>query len=75
MIERDGKNLRQVYHSNSASIADVIFSPDGNYVLLQDDDATGRHIFVVDLSTLEQHMLQAPDLPLNWSWLAPSWKP
>lgn len=74
VIERDGKNLRQVYHSNSASIADVIFSPDGKYLLLQDDDATGRHIFVVNLSTLEQHMLQAPGMPLNWWWLFPSWR-
>ncbi|MEO8355561.1 MAG: hypothetical protein ABI621_06585 [Chloroflexota bacterium] len=75
MIGSDGRNLQQVYHSNSSSIADITFSPDGKYLLLQDDDATGRHIFIVDLSTLEQHMIQVPDLPLDRWWLAPSWRP
>ena len=74
IIGRDGRDLQQVYHSNSASVAEILFSPDGKYLLLQDDDATGRHIFVVELSTLEQHMLQVPHLPLDWWWLAPSWR-
>ena len=73
-IDSDGRGLQQIYHSRSASIADVIFSPDGNYLLFQDDDAAGRHIFVVDLVTLQQHMLQAPNLSLDWWWLAPSWR-
>ena len=74
IIDSDGRGLQQIYHSRSASIADVIFSPDGNYLLFQDDDAAGRHIFVVDLVTLQQHMLQAPNLSLDWWWLAPSWR-
>ena len=74
VIGLDGRNLQQVYHSNSASVTDVIFSPDGKYLLMPDDDPTGRHIFVVNLSTLEQHMLQAPGLRLDWWWLMPSWK-
>ena len=75
VIERDGRNLQQVYHSNFASISDIIYSPDGKHLLLQDDDATGRHLFVINLATLEQHMIQPPSLPLDWWWLAPSWKP
>jgi len=74
IIGRDGRDLQQVYHSNFASIAELVFSADGKYLLLQDDDATGRHIFIIDLSTLEQHMLQIPNLPLDWWWLAPSWR-
>jgi len=75
IIGRDGRNLQQVYHSAFGSIATIAFSPDGQHLLIQDDDATGRHIYVVDLSTLETNMLQAPGLPLDWWWLAPSWRP
>jgi WD40 repeat protein len=74
IIGSDGRELQKVYHSSMASIAEITFSPDGNYLLFQDDDAAGRHIFVVDLSTLQQHMLQIPNLPLDWWWLAPSWR-
>ena len=74
LISQDGSNLQQVYHSDLGSINGIDFSPDGRYLLFQDDDATGRHIFVVDLSTLEQHILQVPNLPLDWWWLAPSWR-
>jgi hypothetical protein len=74
IIDSDGRGLQQVYHSRSASIADIVFSPDGNYLLFQDDDAAGRHIFTVDLATLQQHLLQVPGLPLDWWWLAPSWR-
>jgi hypothetical protein len=74
VIDQDGSNLQQVYHSNLGSINGLNFSPDGRYLLFHDDDATGRHIFVIDLSTLGQHMLQVPNLPLDWWWLAPSWR-
>jgi WD40 repeat protein len=74
VIGSDGRNLQQIYHSRYASIWQIVFSPDGKHLLLQDDDATGRHIFIVDLSTLAQHMLQVPNLPLDWWWLAPSWR-
>ncbi|MBN1450316.1 MAG: PD40 domain-containing protein [Anaerolineales bacterium] len=75
MIGRDGRNLQQVYRSVSGNITTITFSPDGGYLLVQDDDATGRHIYAVNLSTLETNMLQAPGLPLDWWWLAPSWQP
>lgn len=75
VIGRDGRNLLHVYHSNFASINTLAFAPDGNYLLLPDADATGQHIYVVNLSTLETNLLQAPGLPLDWWWLAPSWRP
>jgi Tol biopolymer transport system component len=74
IIGSDGRELQNVYHSSTASINGLSFSPDGKYLLLQDDDAAGRHIFVVDLSTLQHHQLQVPNLPLDWWWLAPSWR-
>jgi hypothetical protein len=75
LIGRDGRNLQRVYHSDMGGISTFSFSPDGQYLLIQDDDATERHIFTVDLSTLETNLLQAPGLPLDWWWLAPSWRP
>jgi dipeptidyl aminopeptidase/acylaminoacyl peptidase len=74
VIGQDGRNLRQVYHSNLGSVNQLIFSPDGRYLMFQDDDAAGRHIFTIDLSTLEQRMLRIPNVPLDWWWLAPSWR-
>lgn len=75
VIGRDGRNLQQIYHSSMGSIGSIAYAPDGQYLLIQDDDSTGRHIYVVDLLTLETRLLQAPGLPLDWWWLAPSWKP
>jgi hypothetical protein len=74
IIGSDGQNIQQIYHSDFASINELHFSPDGRFLLFQNDDAAGRHIFVVDLTTLQQHMLQVPNLPLDWWWLAPSWR-
>ena len=74
-IGSDGLNLQQVYHSVFGSIAAIAFSPEGQHLLIQDDDATGRHIYMVNLSTLEMQLLQAPGLLLDWWWLAPSWRP
>ncbi len=74
VINPDGTSLQKVYHSDFGVINSLSFSPEGKHLLFQDDDAVGRHIFVVELATLEQHMLQVPDLPLNWWWLAPSWR-
>jgi hypothetical protein len=75
LIGSDGRNLQQVYHSTFVGINTLSFSADGGYLVLPDSDATGQHIYAVDLSTLETHMLQAPGLPLDWWWLAPSWRP
>jgi len=75
VIGRDGRDMKNVYQSAFGSISTIAYSPDGGYLLIQDDDATGRHIYTVNLSTLETKMLQAPGLPLDWWWLAPSWRP
>ncbi len=72
VVNRDGSGLSQVYRGNAVST--LAFSPDGGSLLIQDNDVTGRHIFLIDLASLDQHMLQAPGLPLDWWWLAPSWQ-
>jgi Tol biopolymer transport system component len=74
IIDSDGRNLQQVYHGDMAGVYELSFSPDGKYLLFQNDDAAGRHIFSVDLSTLETHLIQVPNIPLDWWWLAPSWQ-
>ena len=73
LVNRDGTGLSQVYHG--MQISTLAFSPDGKNLLIQNDEAIGSHIFVVNLATLDQHIIQAPDLRLDWSWLAPSWRP
>ena len=73
VVRRDGTGLGQVYRG--ASLGALAFSPDGKSLLVEDNTAAGHHIFVVDLTTLEQHILQAPGLPLDWWWEAPSWQP
>jgi WD40 repeat protein len=75
IIGRDGQDMQQVYRSELGRISTIAFSPDGHYLLVQDDDVSGRHIFVVNLSNLEIELLQAANLPLDWWWLAPSWRP
>lgn len=72
VIDSDGRNLRQVYMS--ATDTPFVFSPDGKYLLVQTIDGTGEHLYSVDLSTLQAHLVQAPGIALNESWMLPTWK-
>jgi hypothetical protein len=74
IIGTNGHGLQQVYHSDTSGMIDLGYSLDGKYLTFEDSDATGRHIFVIDLSTMEKHMLTVPNLPLDWWWIAPSWQ-
>ena len=65
--------LSQVY--GGQNIGGLAFSPDGGTLAIQDDDPTGRHIFTVNLDTLEQRLVQSPNVGLDEWWLAPSWAP
>lgn len=71
LIDNDGRNLRQVYMS--AAEPQFVFSPDGEYLLVQTIDGTGEHLYAINLSTLEPFLVQAPGIPLNESWLLPTW--
>ena len=65
--------LSQVYRGQT--IGGLAFSPDGRMLVMQDDEPTGRHLFTVDLDTLEQRLVQSPNVTLDEWWLAPSWQP
>jgi Tol biopolymer transport system component len=74
IVGPDGRNLTQVY--KGGTIGRILFSPDGRHLLVEETSSpTGGHLFIVDLSTLESHMLQAPGLTLDADWYAPSWRP
>ncbi len=73
VVNRDGSGLSQVYRGNA--VGTLAFSPDEESLLIQDNSVTGQHIFIIDLVSLDQYMLQAPNLPLDWWWRAPSWQP
>ncbi|HSL30897.1 MAG TPA: hypothetical protein VK900_16980 [Anaerolineales bacterium] len=74
MIDRNGRGLKQVYRG--ATVGALLFSPDGKFLLISETDrATGAQLFVVDLKTLEQRIIQAPGLTLDTDWVMPSWRP
>jgi hypothetical protein len=74
IIDRDGKGLKQVYQSSI--IGALLFSPDGKNLLINDTSAssTGGRIFVVNLVTLEQRIIQSPGLDLDSNWFMPAWR-
>jgi hypothetical protein len=71
VIDSDGRNLRQVYMS--ATDTHFIFSPDGKYLLIQTVDGTGEHLYAIHLDTFKPTLVQAPGIPLNESWMWPTW--
>jgi Tol biopolymer transport system component len=72
VIDSDGRNLRQVYTSTTDT--QFVFSPDGKYLLVQTIDGTGEHLYSIDLTTLQAHLVQAPGIALNAAWMLPTWK-
>ena len=73
IIDRDGRGLKQVYRGTT--VGSVMFSPDGNFLLISETtSATGSRLFVVDLNTLEQRLVQSPGLSLDSEWYMPSWR-
>ena len=69
VIDQAGGGLEQAY--TGASISSLTFSPDGKLLLLGSMEQ-GR-IFVVDLTSLVLHQLQAPGLSLTDWWHEPVW--
>ncbi len=74
LVSRDGSTLTPVY--KGTTIGRLLFSPNGKYLLVEENNsATGGHLFLVDLATLETKILQAPGLSTDNDWYAPSWRP
>jgi Tol biopolymer transport system component len=73
IINRDGKGLKQVYRG--VTIGSILFSPDGKFLLINETSSpTGGHLFIVNLDTLEQRIIQASGLSLDSDWVMPSWR-
>jgi len=74
IVGRDGSRLTSIY--KGTTVGHLLFSPDGKYLLVEEiTSTTGGHLFLVNLSTLEQKILQAPGLSTDYDWYAPSWRP
>ena len=69
MINRDGRGLKQVY--SSAQVQNLAFSPNGQFLLVETGNPGG--LFVVYLSSLQTHLLQAPGMSLTDWWRQPAW--
>ena len=74
MTSRDGKTLVSVY--KGVTVGRLIFAPNGKYLLVEETTSTtGGHLFLINLATLEQKILEAPGLSTDYDWYAPSWRP
>ncbi len=74
IVNRNGQTLSSIY--KGTTVGRLIFSPDGTYLLVEETtSASGGHLFLVNLSTLETNMLAAPGLSADYDWYAPSWRP
>jgi hypothetical protein len=74
IVNRDGSKLSTVY--KGTTVGRLIFSPNGKYLLVEETTSpTGGHLFLVNLATLQQKILQAPGLSIDYDWYAPSWRP
>jgi Tol biopolymer transport system component len=74
IVSRDGQTLSSVY--KGSTVGRLVFSPDGKFLLVEETtSASGGHLFLVNLSTLETKILQAPGLSTDYDWYAPSWRP
>ncbi|MDP1714290.1 MAG: hypothetical protein Q8L41_06040 [Anaerolineales bacterium] len=74
VVSRTGKNLSLVY--KGTTVGRLIFSPSGRYLLVEETTSiSGGHLFLVNLVTLNQKILQAPGLSTDYDWYAPSWRP
>ena len=65
VVSRDGSTLFPVY--KGTTIGRLLFSPNGKYLLVEETtSATGGHLFLINLATLETRILQAPGLSTDY---------
>jgi Tol biopolymer transport system component len=74
VVTRSGQNQSLVY--KGTTVGRLLFSPNGKYLLVEETTSiSGGHLFLINLATLEQKILQAPELSTDYDWYAPSWRP
>ena len=74
VVSRTGENPSLVY--KGTTVGRLLFSPNGKYLLVEETTSiSGGHLFIVNIATLEQKILQAPGLSTDYDWYAPSWRP
>lgn len=74
VASRSGGQVLPVYKGRT--VGRLLFSPNAKYLLVEETtSATGGHLYLVNLATLETAILQAPGLSTDFDWYAPSWKP
>ncbi|MBI5965872.1 MAG: PD40 domain-containing protein [Chloroflexi bacterium] len=74
VVSRNGENLSLVY--KGVTVGRLIFSPNGKYLLVEETTSpTGGHLFLINLATMQQKILEAPGLSTDYDWYAPSWRP
>ena len=74
VVSRTGGTPSLVYKGNT--VGRLLFSPSGKYLLVEETTSiSGGHLFLINLATLEQKILQAPGLSTDYDWYAPSWRP
>ena len=69
----DGSDLRQIYRGKAILVS--AFSANGEYIVIEDDNATGIHLYIYSLKENRYFLLNAPDLNLTDAWRSPSWRP
>jgi Tol biopolymer transport system component len=76
VINRDGTGQIEVCRPRDTA-GGMMFSPDGKFLLVNEmggDGSIPGRIFVVNLETLEQHILEGPGLPLEIGRIMTSWR-
>lgn len=74
VVSRTGGDPSLVYQGTT--VGRLLFSPNGKYLLVEETTSiSGGHLFLVNLATLEQKILEAPGLSTDYDWYAPSWRP
>ena len=74
VVSRNGQSLSLVY--KGVTVGRLVFSPNGKYLLVEETTSlTGGHLYLINLATLANKILEAPGLSTDYDWYAPSWRP
>jgi hypothetical protein len=73
-IRPDGTGLRQLFYG--LDVQTLAFSPDSSVLAVAGASGdSSTKVYVVDVVSGKQRLVDAPGLRLDWPWMAPSWQP